>query len=50
MLEIILRSSGLDPEVGVVSGIFQSFWDAPGGSSEEFREIDVFCGWRILVR
>jgi len=37
-------SSGMDPEVGVVSGIFQSFWDAPGGTKEEFRELMYSVG------
>ena len=34
----------MDPDVSVVSGIFQSFWDAPGGSKEEFREINYSIG------
>ena len=37
-------SSGMDPEVGIVSGIFQSFWDAPGGTKEEFRELMYSVG------
>jgi hypothetical protein len=37
-------SSGMDPDVGVVSGIFQSFWDAPGGTKEEFRELMYSVG------
>jgi len=37
-------SAGMDPDVSVVSGIFQSFWDAPGGSKEEFREINYSVG------
>ena len=36
--------SGMDPDVAVVSGIFQSFWDAPGGYKEEFREINYSVG------
>ena len=36
--------AGMDPEVSVVSGIFQSFWDAPGGIKEEFREINYSIG------
>ena len=36
--------AGMDPEVSVVSGMFQSFWDAPGGSKEEFREINYSVG------
>jgi len=38
------RVAGMDPEVSVVSGMFQSFWDAPGGSKEEFREINYSVG------
>jgi len=38
------RVAGMDPEVSVVSGIFQSFWDAPGGTKEEFREINYSIG------
>jgi len=38
------RVAGMDPEVGVVSGIFQSFWDAPGGTKEEFRELMYSVG------
>ena len=36
--------AGMDPKVSVVSGIFQSFWDAPGGVREEFREINYSIG------
>ena len=35
---------GKDPNVSVVSGIFQSFGDAPGGTKEEFREINYSIG------
>ena len=35
---------GKDPNVSVVSGIFQSFGDAPGGISEEMREINYSIG------
>ena len=38
------RVAGMDPDVAVVSGIFQSFWDAPGGKEEEFREINYSVG------
>jgi hypothetical protein len=38
------RVAGMDPDVSVVSGIFQSFWDAPGGVSEEMREINYSVG------
>ncbi|HTA81323.1 MAG TPA: type IX secretion system outer membrane channel protein PorV [Bacteroidia bacterium] len=32
--------AGEDPNVPIVQGMFQSFSDAPGGSVEEFHEID----------
>jgi hypothetical protein len=35
---------GQSSDVGVVSGIFQSFGDAPGGFSEEIREINYSVG------
>jgi len=35
---------GQNPDVSVVSGIFQSFSDAPGGVKEEFREINYSVG------
>jgi hypothetical protein len=35
---------GQSPDVGVVSGMFQSFGDAPGGFSEEMREINYSIG------
>ena len=36
--------AGKDSDVSVVSGIFQSFGDAPGGFSEEMREINYSVG------
>lgn len=36
--------AGQDPDVSVVSGIFQSFGDAPGGFKEEMREINYSIG------
>ncbi len=36
--------SGKDPDVSIVSGIFQSFGDAPGGFSEELREYNISAG------
>ena len=36
--------SGQDPDVGFMQGIFQSFGDAPGGFSEELREITWALG------
>ena len=35
---------GKDPNVSVVSGMFQSFGDAPGGFKEELREINISIG------
>jgi hypothetical protein len=37
-------SAGKDPNVSVPSGLFQSFADAPGGTAEEFRELQVSVG------
>ena len=36
--------AGKDPDVSVVSGIFQSFGDAPAGFKEEMREINYSIG------
>ena len=36
--------AGMNPEVSPVSGIFQSFGDAPGGAKEELREIIYSLG------
>ena len=38
------RIAGMNPDVSVVSGVFQSFWDAPSGTKEEFREINYSAG------
>lgn len=35
---------GKDPNVSVISGIFQSFFDAPGGFSEELKEFTYSIG------
>lgn len=40
--------SGKDPDVPIVSGIFQSFSDAPGGFSEELREYNISAGLEYL--
>ena len=37
-------NGGMDPDVSVVNGVFQSFWDAPGGTKEEFRELNYSIG------
>jgi hypothetical protein len=36
--------SGKDPDVPIVTGIFQSFGDAPGGFSEELKEYNISVG------
>ncbi len=36
--------AGKDPNVGIVTGLFQSFGDAPDGFSEELREITYSIG------
>jgi len=35
---------GMDPNVPVVQGMLQSFYDAPGGFSEELQEINISTG------
>jgi hypothetical protein len=35
---------GKDPNVGVAQGILQSFSDAPGGTKEELKEINIAFG------
>ena len=35
---------GMDPNVGIVSGMLQSFYDAPGGYREELNEITLGGG------
>ena len=37
-------NGGMEPDVSVVNGVFQSFWDAPGGTKEEFRELNYSTG------
>lgn len=37
--------AGRDPNVSVISGLFQSFGDAPGGLSEEWRELMYSVGF-----
>ncbi len=36
--------AGMDPNVSVPVGMWQSFYDAPGESTEEFREINISTG------
>jgi hypothetical protein len=35
---------GMDPDVAVVTGMMQSFYDAPGGFNEEMREVNLAVG------
>ncbi|MCF8258084.1 MAG: type IX secretion system outer membrane channel protein PorV [Flavobacteriales bacterium] len=37
-------SAGQDPNVSVPAGLFQSFGDAPGGTAEEVKEVQVSTG------
>ncbi len=41
---------GKNPDVGLVQGMFQSFYDAPGGFSEEMHEITYGMGLEYLYR
>ncbi|MEI6575592.1 MAG: type IX secretion system outer membrane channel protein PorV [Bacteroidota bacterium] len=40
----LIIQAGMDPNVGVVTGILQSFHDAPGGSKEEMQEFTYSMG------
>jgi Type IX secretion system protein PorV len=42
--------AGKDPNVSVVSGIFQSFYDAPGGFTEELHEVTYSLGFEYWYR
>ncbi len=42
--------AGKDPDVGIVQGMIQSFYDAPGGFSEEMHEITYGLGAEYLYR
>jgi hypothetical protein len=37
--------AGMDNNVGVIQGVFQSFYDAPGGFREELREVNISVGF-----
>lgn len=39
-----LINLGKNPDVPVISGMFQSFYDAPGGLKEELKEINISAG------
>ncbi len=41
---VVLPGNGKDPRVGIVTGMIQSFYDAPGGFKEEMREINFAIG------
>jgi hypothetical protein len=41
---------GKNPDVGIVQGMIQSFYDAPGGFSEEMHEITCGLGLEYLYR
>lgn len=41
-------TAGMNPDVSVVQGMFQSFYDAPGGFKEELRELSVAVGMEYL--
>jgi hypothetical protein len=41
---------GKDPDVSVAQGMLQSFYDAPGGAKEEFREINFQLGAEYWYR
>jgi hypothetical protein len=40
----LIISRGKDPNVGIVKGMMQSFYDAPDGNSEEMREVNYSVG------
>lgn len=42
--------AGENPDVGIVQGMIQSFYDAPGGFSEEMHEITYGMGLEYLYR
>ncbi|MDR1758753.1 MAG: type IX secretion system outer membrane channel protein PorV [Bacteroidales bacterium] len=43
-------AAGKDPNVSVAQGIFQSFYDAPGGFVEEMREYNWALGMEYVYR
>ena len=53
MLEELLCGNvileGQDPDVGFMSGVFQSFNDAPGGFSEELDEFTWALGAEYVI-
>jgi hypothetical protein len=45
---IDLITSGMNPDVPVITGMLQSFYDAPGGFREELREVSIATGIEYL--
>jgi hypothetical protein len=43
-------AAGKDPNVSVPAGLFQSFADAPGGTLEEFKELQISVGIEYWYR
>lgn len=43
-------TKGKDPDVAVVTGMVQSFYDAPGGAAEELHEIYLATGFEYLYQ
>ena len=41
-------SKGMDPNVSVAQSVFQSFYDAPGGLTEELQEINISGGMEYV--
>ena len=41
----VIYPGGINSDIGVISGIFKSFGDAPGGMSEELQEINLSVGF-----
>jgi hypothetical protein len=41
-------TAGYNPDVPIVSGMIQSFYDAPGGFKEELREVNLGIGLEYL--
>ena len=41
----VIYPGGINSDIGVISGIFKSFGDAPGGMAEELQEINLSVGF-----
>jgi len=41
----VIYPGGINSDIGVISGIFKSFGDAPGGMTEELQEINLSVGF-----